>query len=419
MAKVESISKLLQSIDPIVRKAEANWKRAAPGFKSFALFDPKETVQTRIIAGLLDPNGNHGQGDSFLRLFLIAIEEGSNLPEPLYSTSIETEVLTRSLAENRRRIDLLISLPTGRRIAIESKARGAVDQPKQLEDYISHVHSLSQGDCTLVYLSPHGRRPSSVPEVQWLGWMSGERPLVRCLDYDQLMSSWLKSCESVCCPEALALRGFLIEFARFSSSNDERSPLLSERTIAEVSETVLDSRENLMASIAINNSHASVVNRLAHQFIESLKRRLLDLSPELSTYIEDEEGFVSLRVGYERWNTFRATFQIGPDESRSPWHENIYIGVQAIASSLSNDGHACAKEIEVSLSGVLQDGKPTKYWTYYQREYSQLLVEGIAGLLYEPPLNELDRLSRLLQRIVASTKAVIDAFELGEERSAL
>lgn len=102
MTNIESELALLDAVGQLASTARARWKSTASGFRAFTLFDPKEVVQTRIIAALLVPRANHGQGEVFPRLFLEAIGEGNVLPDALASTEITKEVHTKSIDWDRR-----------------------------------------------------------------------------------------------------------------------------------------------------------------------------------------------------------------------------------------------------------------------------------------------------------------------------
>jgi PD-(D/E)XK nuclease superfamily len=54
------------------RKISEN-RRCAESFSALAYFDNNETKQTEIIASLLNPKGQHGQGTLFLRHFLTKV----------------------------------------------------------------------------------------------------------------------------------------------------------------------------------------------------------------------------------------------------------------------------------------------------------------------------------------------------------
>jgi len=174
MATVSNELELLDATSTLASAAQDQWKATATGFRPFALFEPKEVVQTRIIAGLLDPGGSHGQGDNFLQFFLEEIGEGTGLPRALGSSQITTEALTESIESDRRRIDLLIRLPNGRHIALESKARNAEDQPGQIKSYLDHLEVVAPKNHLLVYLSPREGKPADVDEDTWIHWTKGD-----------------------------------------------------------------------------------------------------------------------------------------------------------------------------------------------------------------------------------------------------
>ena len=55
----------------IAQRAQAELdRRAATRFSLFDFFHERETDLSRVFGSLLDPSGTHGQGDTFLRLFL-------------------------------------------------------------------------------------------------------------------------------------------------------------------------------------------------------------------------------------------------------------------------------------------------------------------------------------------------------------
>ena len=411
----ESAAALLENIAPIVAKAQTDWKQTAPGFRSFALFDPKETVQTRIIAGLLDPSGNHGQGEAFLKLFLEAIGEDHDIKR-LEFTRIDTEVMTKCIIDDRRRIDLLISLPTGRQIAVESKAHGAKDQPNQIPAYLAYLEKVAPSH-VLLYLSRNEKKPDDVEEKKWKEWTEGPIPRVRPRNYDALIGQWLKSCEEFCSRErkAPALLTFLKEFSEFSSSVDERSPLMSKETIKTVADTILMSRERLIGSVMIQNSRETVRKRLANRFLSALKRQL-DTMPNEGWQCElmpEDEGYCILAVRFPHWKTFRAVFQIGPVDNRDD-DNPIGIGVQGGGLNTPAQEKQCGERIREPLKGALPRGHPTLRWACYQPEFGKdMSDESVACLLYEPPPEELQRLAKLLTSIIQAVRRPVDAFEKG------
>lgn len=99
----------------------------APKLNAFSMFRPNENALSRVLADILSPRGDHGQGTLFLQSFLDEL----NLPAVgLHETvTVRREVMTTA----RRRIDLVIDTPR-LLIGIENKP-WANQQDDQLIDY--------------------------------------------------------------------------------------------------------------------------------------------------------------------------------------------------------------------------------------------------------------------------------------------
>lgn len=101
---------------------------------------PKEIVHSRIIAGLLDPNGRHGLGNLFLKSFLKRFCRGVALADDdvVYVTT-EKKVERQKTEGGQRSIDIFVGIENNGTkkagIIIENKLNGAAYQPMQLEDY--------------------------------------------------------------------------------------------------------------------------------------------------------------------------------------------------------------------------------------------------------------------------------------------
>ena len=113
-----------------------------------------ENTHSAIIAELLNPQGSHGQTDSFLTLFLrsyksdicFSLENGA---------SVATEVVMRG-----GRIDILITNPKGQAIIIENKIY-ARDQWEQLKRYDRYAHeTYKEGNYEILYLTLFGDEAS-------------------------------------------------------------------------------------------------------------------------------------------------------------------------------------------------------------------------------------------------------------------
>lgn len=103
----------------------------------------KEIVHSKIIADLLNPDGKHGLGISFLLEFLkkcgvVPIKNTSNQPQCSNYDITDVSITTEKTITNSRRIDILIEATIGGHkwfVIVENKLNDAKYQPHQLEDY--------------------------------------------------------------------------------------------------------------------------------------------------------------------------------------------------------------------------------------------------------------------------------------------
>ena len=125
----------------------------ASDFNLVGIFCPDETRISGILALLLDPKGEHGQGNLFLEEFVKTLKGFLLNPTPLedlndFSTAkVSTEVPT-----DYGRPDILVEFPNGFAIAIENKP-WAGEQFQQLERYVKHLEENYDGRYLLLFLS--------------------------------------------------------------------------------------------------------------------------------------------------------------------------------------------------------------------------------------------------------------------------
>lgn len=149
-----------------------------------------------LIGELLNPQGSHGQGATFLNAFFDclstlllpeSLKEGILTSDATWSTAVERPIALGSEAGNgfAGRIDIIIETDDAC-VIIENKIN-AVDQEKQLERY-SQFASATGKKCLLVYLTLEGAAPSRYS----LGQLN-ESDVLR-LSYRYHISSWLSEC---------------------------------------------------------------------------------------------------------------------------------------------------------------------------------------------------------------------------------
>ncbi|MGB5981740.1 MAG: PD-(D/E)XK nuclease family protein [Nonlabens sp.] len=144
----------------IVKAHHAEVRAKGEDFNIFSVLgmESNETkTHSGMLVALLDPKGNHYQGSVFLRLFLEEISYDYE-NEDLDKVMVKAEHHLGKISDDYLSggyIDVLISFPSGKAIAIENKIY-AGDQPFQMYRY-----SLYKKDHTsLYYLNLYGDKPS-------------------------------------------------------------------------------------------------------------------------------------------------------------------------------------------------------------------------------------------------------------------
>lgn len=175
-------------------------------FNIFNFIEPDENRLSDIIATLLNPRGEHGQGDIFLREFLkIVCRKESSASG---SVAVHREDFTTFLKSNRRRMDVLVEMEDFA-LAIENKP-WAREQEEQVGDYVGHLQRR-YSQFIIVFLSPTGCDPTSLPEKK-MKELKSTGKLV-CAAYNGHLRDWLGRCVKECSSEKI--RWFLRDFITF------------------------------------------------------------------------------------------------------------------------------------------------------------------------------------------------------------
>ena len=165
--------RLLQELTPHLRAARMVERELdrhlARRFNVFRYVRDDELGLSQIIAELLDPAAEHGQGTTFLEAML------ELLGIPFRFTGTERiRVLQERQIPGPRFIDVTVDIPTGDGLfclAFENKPY-AEDQPGQCCAYLEFLREQYEERCLLVYLPPRYRMPdeSSLPREHREWW---------------------------------------------------------------------------------------------------------------------------------------------------------------------------------------------------------------------------------------------------------
>ena len=152
--------RLLQELTPHLRAARTVERELdrhiARRFNVFRYLRDDELGLSRIIAELLDPAAEHGQGATFLEAML------ELLGVPLRSPATDKiRIVQERGVPGGRRIDITVDIPTHDGpfcLAFENKPY-ADDQPGQCRDYLEFLGDHYDKRFLLVYLPPRYRMP--------------------------------------------------------------------------------------------------------------------------------------------------------------------------------------------------------------------------------------------------------------------
>ena len=136
----------------------ANKEDVSLGFNAFALVSNtyhRENFHSDILAAILNPLSEHGEGVLFLKQFLtfiadVAMGKGKEeLAKAIASLYVDEQV---RVVREEGRIDIKIEAETWA-IIIENKINGAGDMPRQIPRYIEGIKKLKKDVKAVVYLT--------------------------------------------------------------------------------------------------------------------------------------------------------------------------------------------------------------------------------------------------------------------------
>lgn len=232
----------------------------APDFNLFDYLRSDEMGISKIIADLLDPKGNHGQGDVFLQIF------AKKLEREWIASADDWRVVTEQQANGQRRIDMYLESHVGV-IGIENKP-WATDQKHQLCDYAGYLENKAGSrKWLLIYLGNCEPSADSISkEKRETLEKSGNLVF---LTFQELVG-WLDACTGK--TKAIVVRVFIEELSKFVRININGEPDMSEEK--EIIDEIRKSSENIASAFHISNALTGLKQELLRVFHDELKQEL-------------------------------------------------------------------------------------------------------------------------------------------------
>jgi len=250
MENIKDIEFLLSQIASVNKRYDEIAKATGENFNVFNTLGltSDEMSHSKFIAMLLNPKGQHGMDDLFLKLFVevLSIDKLNNIDYSDVTVNTEKHF-------NMGILDILITTKS-REIIIENKIY-AGDQDKQLLRYRKYYENA-----VLLYLTLYGSEPS---EISANGLKVGED--YHCISYRSHILDWLEECrkESVSKPflretinQYILLAKQLTRQARSTQMREEIIKILSNPTSIQAAFTISNLRQDLKGHLLKHNLFA-------------------------------------------------------------------------------------------------------------------------------------------------------------------
>ena len=258
-------------------------RQLARRFNVFRYLRTDEMGFSKMIADLLDPAGDHGQGAAFLKLLTAKLEFAQDVnPSDLGNARVQTE---RQI-DGRRRIDIVVEIDSEHCLAIENKSNFASDQERQVADDLDWLEREYRSSL-LVYLSPTGDGPSEESVARKTINELGKTPrrfVIMPCDQDATSSDefdnlrlqfslvdWLADCRRNC--DVDRLRWYLREIETYCRQRYGGN-IVTDSKKGAVADFVRGNSKNVATAMAVHEVWAEVAQKIKYDFLDLIWRRL-------------------------------------------------------------------------------------------------------------------------------------------------
>ena len=274
---LEELAPLLQENEISERERELQW---APRFSTFKYLHDDELGLSHIIADLLDPLAEHGQGARFLKKMLKIFSKTRRWYDKLsLSVADSIRVKREHWIPEGGRIDIIVEIPLEGEhfcIAFENKPY-AHDLKRQIIMYLHYLREQYGTRFLLVYLPPNFRWPDeiSLPKAERENW----RENFSIMPYLEKRSSsknkpslekWFAACQDVC--DAERVRWFLRDAQTFFQRQFGVTSMSNNPDARFVQKYLSDNPSQLRAALAIHDAWIPVRDDVCNQFLKHLKK---------------------------------------------------------------------------------------------------------------------------------------------------
>lgn len=287
---------LLREIERIRQEHELTARLTGENFNVFRILRlcaAEVRTHSAFLAELLDPNGTHGQGATYLKLFLDCLTKDAKIGSVTFTAegakvNVEYPIGEVNLEKGTGgRIDLLLTDADSRHIIIENKIY-AGDQDSQLLRYRNF-----DGKAVLLYLTLNGGDPEPIST-------KGKDCDHRCISYKDHILHWLDDCHkaSVSLP---VIRETILQYENLIRRLTKQTT--GDKVKDEAKKLILAHLDLADAAGALWNAWQEIFYSVKNDFLAQAKLRVEKIIPvegdlSILRYCNDENDGDGVWIGF-------------------------------------------------------------------------------------------------------------------------
>ena len=253
----------------------------------------KEVLICRMIADLLNPRGQHGEGAEYLKIFLRDCLGMEKMDTKLADQAIVT---AEYAIDDERRIYIVIEIGSYF-LPIEVKIYAA-DQKSQCFDYYQYA-KRRDAQAKVYYLTLDGHRPGK--DSTSSGSQSVPEEDIVCLSFREHILNWLKACKS--CENT----GMVPILEQFIQNIEQISGYTSEKVRNRGIDELLKSSDSLRAGMQIADSINAAKAKLIYLVFEEFEKQLAGVAERNHWTREKKSNWYEYKEQadefFYKWNT--------------------------------------------------------------------------------------------------------------------